>query len=40
MILGIKDTRLRANTKISVIGPKKSEVINSLSLSLFPFALL
>ena len=27
MILGIQDTRLRANTKISVTGPKKSEVI-------------
>ena len=30
MILGIQDTRIRANTKISVTGPKKSEVINSL----------
>ena len=27
MILGIQDTRLRANTKISVTGHKKSEVI-------------
>ena len=30
MILGIQDTRLRANTKISVTGPKKSEVISAL----------
>jgi len=30
MILGIQDTRLRANTKISVTGHKKSEVISSL----------
>ena len=30
MILGIQDTRLRANTKISVTGPKKSEIISSL----------
>ena len=30
MILGIQDTRLRANTKISVTGPKKSEGISSL----------
>ena len=28
MILGIQDTRLRANTKISVTGPKKLEVIS------------
>ena len=32
MILEIQDTRLRANTEISVTGPKKSEVISSLSL--------
>ena len=30
MILGIQDTRLRANTKTSVTGPKKLEVISSL----------
>ena len=30
MILGIQDTRLRANAKVYVTGPKKSEVINSL----------
>jgi len=30
VILGIQDTRLRANTKISVTGPKKSVVISSL----------
>ena len=36
MILGIQDTRLRANTKISVTGPKKSEVISFyFTLSLF-----
>ena len=35
MILGIQDKRIRANTKISVTGPKKSEVINSISSSLF-----
>ena len=35
MILGIQDTRIRANTKISVTGPKESGVINSLSHS-FP----
>ena len=29
MILGIQDTRIRANAKISVTGPKKSEVISS-----------
>ena len=40
MILGIQDTRIRANTKISVTRPKKSEVINSLSLLIFPFRLL
>ena len=40
MILGIQDTRIRANAKISVTGSKKSEVISSLSLSLFPFTLL
>ena len=40
MILGIQDTRIRANTKISVNGPKKPEVINSLSPSLFLFGLL
>ena len=40
MILGIQYTRLRANTKISVTGTKKSEVINSFSPSLFPFPLL
>ena len=34
MILGIQDTRLRANTKISVTGPNKSEVISSLFLPL------
>ena len=40
MILGIKDTRIRANTKISVTGAKKSEIIKSLSPLLFPFSLL
>ena len=30
MILGIQDTRLRANAKVYVTGPKKSEVISSL----------
>ena len=30
VILGIQDTRLRANTKISLTGPKKSVVISSL----------
>ena len=40
MILGIQDTRIRANTKISVTGTEKSEVINSLLPSLFPFGLL
>ena len=36
MILGIQDTRLRADTKISVTGPKKSEVISFyFTLSLF-----
>ena len=30
VILGIQDTRLRANTKISVTGHKKSEVISPL----------
>ena len=30
MILGIQDTRLRANTNISVTGPQKSEDISSL----------
>ena len=30
MILGIEDTTIRANTKISVTGPKKSEIISSL----------
>ena len=30
MIWGIQDTRLRANTKISVTGHKKSEVISPL----------
>ena len=40
MILGIQDTRIRANIKISVNGPKKPEVINSLSPLLFPFGLL
>ena len=34
VILGIQDTRLRANTKISVTGHKKSEVISSLFLFL------
>ena len=38
-ILGIQDTGIRANTEISVTGPKKSEVISSLfptlALSLF-----
>ena len=34
MILGIQDTRIRANAKISVTGPKKSEVISSLFLTL------
>ena len=34
MILGIQDTRIRANTKISVTWPKKSEVISSLFLTL------
>ena len=29
MIVGIQDRRIRANTKISVTGPKKSEVISS-----------
>ena len=33
-ILGIQDTRLRANTKISVTGPRESEVISSLFLTL------
>ena len=28
MILGIQNTNIRANTKISVSGPKKSEVIS------------
>ena len=36
MILGVQDTRIRANTNISVTGPKKSEVINSLSPHSFP----
>ena len=30
MILGIQNTNIRANTKISVSGPKKSEVIRFL----------
>ena len=30
MILGIQDTRLRANAKVYVTGSKKSEVISSL----------
>ena len=34
MILGIQDTRIRANTKISVTGPRESEVISSLFLTL------
>ena len=34
MILGTQNTRLRANKKISVTGPKKSEVISSLFLTL------
>ena len=34
MILGIQDTRLRANTNISVTGPKKSEFISSLFYTL------
>ena len=34
MILGIQDTRIRANTKISVTGTKKSEVISFLFLTL------
>ena len=34
MILGIQDTRIRANTKISVTRPKKAEVINSLTFAL------
>ena len=34
MIMGIEDTRIRANTKISVTGSKKSEVISSLFFSL------
>ena len=29
MILGIQNTNIRANTKITVSGPKKSEVISS-----------
>ena len=37
MILGIQDTKIRANKKISVTEPKKSEVISSLFLILtFP----
>ena len=34
MILGIQDTRIRANTKVSVTGTKKSEVISFLFLIL------
>ena len=34
MILGIQDTRLRANAKVYVTGPKKSEVISFLFLIL------
>ena len=34
MILGIQDTWIRANKKISVTGPKKSEVISFLFLIL------
>ena len=34
MILGIQDTKIRANKKISVTEPKKSEVISSLFLIL------
>ena len=34
MILGIKDRRIRANTKISVTVPKKSEGIHSLTFAL------
>ena len=34
MILGIQDTRIRANTEISLTGRKKSEVISSLFLTL------
>ena len=30
MIVGIQDRRIRANTKFSVTGPRKSEVISSL----------
>ena len=28
MVLGVQETRITANTKISVTGPKKSEVIS------------
>ena len=34
MILGLQDTRIRANTKVSVTGTKKSEVISFLFLIL------
>ena len=34
MILGIQDTRIKRNTKISVTGPMKSEVFSSLFLTL------
>ena len=43
MILGIQDTRIKANIKISVTGTKKSEVISSLFLTLalsLPFSLM